>query len=400
MRILEIIGSVDPRDGGAIEGLLRQSQARLTRGVETLIASLDHPDAPWVRECPIPAVGLGEAPSAPGTLWRRYGYTPRLVPWLRRHVPEHDVVVVNGLWNYVALASRRALPSIGKPYAVFPHGMLDPWFRAGRSLKHAAKQASWLIAEGPLLASADAVLFTTAAEMARAENAFWPYHVRGRVVGYGTADIAGDPGAQVAAFYRRIPAVAGKPFFLFLGRLHRKKGCDILAKAFAKIAAANPCYHLVIAGPDPDNLRAEIEPLLRAAHVQDRVHWPDMISGDVKWGALRACKALVLPSHQENFGVVVAEAMAAGRPVLISDQVNICREVKAAGAGLVATDDVDGTTRMLRIFLSLSAEAVEQMGRAARACFLDKFEATAASETICSALMGIISENQARRSKV
>jgi glycosyltransferase involved in cell wall biosynthesis len=109
-----------------------------------------------------------------------------------------------------------------------------------------------------------------------------------------------------------------------------------------------------------------------------------MLSGDAKWGALRDCKALVLPSHQENFGVVVAEALAAGRPVLISDQVNIWREVQAAGAGMVGTDDVAGTTRMLNDFLSLPTDAMERMADAARACFLARFEAGIAIDATCA----------------
>lgn len=387
MRILEIIGSVDPRDGGAIEGLLRQSIARARGGKETHIASLDGPKAPWVLDCPVKTFGLGPMMrNSRGLPWERYGYTPRLTPWLREHVTDYDIVVVNGLWNYASLASRRVLPASAVPYVVFPHGMLDPWFRSSNPVKHMAKQMLWHVSEGPLLANARAVLFTTEAEMARARNAFRPYHVRGRVVGYGTADIEGDPRVQEAAFRSALPALPDKPFLLFLGRIHPKKGCDILVEAFARVASDHPELQLVIAGPDPDGLRATIEPVAQQAGVAERIHWPGMLSGDVKWGALRACKALVLPSHQENFGVVVAEALAAGRPVLLSDQVNIWREVRAAGAGMVCSDDVEGTTRMLIDFLSLTADAVERMGKAARTCFLARFEVGIATDAICAVL--------------
>jgi glycosyltransferase involved in cell wall biosynthesis len=387
MRVLEIIGSVNPRDGGAIEGVLRQSALRARRGHETHIASLDWPHAPWVIGCAVKTFGFRPAePDVGRSPWQRYGYTPQFVPWLREHVTNYDMVVVNGLWNYTSLAARRVLPRSTVPYVVFPHGMLDPWFRVGRPLKHMAKQMLWLISEGPLLANAGAVLFTTEDEMVRAVDAFRPYDVRGRVVGYGTADLEGDPAIQRAAFRRAVSALAGRPFLLFLGRIHRKKGCDILVEAFARIAAAHPELDLVIAGPDSDGLRAAIEATAEAAGVAERIHWPGMLSGDVKWGALRDCKALVLPSHQENFGVVVAEALAAGRPVLISDQVNIWRDIKAAGAGMVSTDDVGGTSRMLNDFLALPAEAIERMGEAARACFLRRFEVSVAAGAICAAL--------------
>lgn len=390
MRVLEIIGSVDPRDGGVIEGLLRQSRVRANRGITTHIVSLDGPKAPWVLDCPVQTFGLGSGSQRSRRMpWNRYGYAPRLVPWLRKHVADYDIVVVNGLWNYSSLAARLVLPRAAVPYVVFPHGMLDPYFRASYPIKHVAKQMLWFGSEGPLLRDAGAVLFTADAEMVRARHAFWPYHVRGRVVGYGTADIDGDRTLQKAAFQCAVPTLPGRPFLLFLGRIHRKKGCDILVDAFARVAPTRPEVDLVIAGPDPDGLRATIAPIAQAAGVADRIHWPGMLSGDAKWGALRECMALVLPSHQENFGVVVAEALAAGRPVLISDQVNICREVQADGAGMVCRDDVDGVRRMLSDFLSLLAHDRERMGEAARACFLARFEISIAVDAICSVLQEV-----------
>ena len=387
MRILEIIGSVDPRHGGAIEGLLRLSSVRERLGVRTHIASLDGPDAPWVISCPVTtfALGLNES-ELRGPPFRRYGYTPWFVAWLREHAADYDIVVVNGLWNYSSLAARRVLPAAAVPYVVFPHGMLDPWFRVSSPLTHVAKQMLWLVSEGPLLANAGAVLFTTQTEMVRAQNAFWPYRARGVVVGYGTADIEGDPAVQLTSFRRVLPALADRPYLLFLGRIHQKKGCDILVEAFARVAPDHPELDLVIAGPDFGGLRAGLELSAQAAGIAKRVHWPGPLSGDMKWGALRGCKALVLPSHQENFGVVVAEALAAGRPVLLSDQVNIWPEVTAAGAGMVASVDVDATSRMLDEFLSLSADATEQMGSAARACFLARFEVGIAAGEICAVL--------------
>ena len=391
MRLLEIIGSVNPRDGGAIEGLLRQANERARRGLRTHVVSLDPPQAPWVLDCPVQTFALGNGTAtAHRPLSGRHGYTPRFVPWLRENVTNYDIVVVNGLWNYASLASRQVLPASAVPYVVFPHGMLDPWFRSSDPVKHAMKQMLWLVSEGPLLAKAGGVLFTTQAEMTRARNAFWPYRVRGRVVGYGTADIEGNPALQKAAFRRAVPALGNRPFLLFLGRIHPKKGCDILVDAFARVASAHPALDLVIAGPDPNRLRASIEPAAMSYGVAERIHWPGMLSGDVKWGALRDCRAFVLPSHQENFGVVVAEALAAGRPVLLTDKVNICCEVEAAGAGLVGRDDAAGVGRMLSDFLTLPADVAERMEKAARACFLARFEIGIAVDVIGAALEDVV----------
>ena len=229
-------------------------------------------------------------------------------------------MIVNGLWNYTALAALRALRGSRVPYFVFTHGQLDPWFRQFYPIKHAAKQLFWLFSEGQLLRHARAVLFTTEEEKLLTHNAFWPYRVREHVIGFGTADVAGQPERQIEAFYSRIPAVAEKRFLLFLSRIHPKKGCDILIRAFARHAHEFPGLDLIMAGPDQIGWQRELEAIAHAAGVSERIHWLGMLTGDAKWGAYWSAEAFVLPSHSENFEIVVAEALACGLPVLISDK--------------------------------------------------------------------------------
>jgi glycosyltransferase involved in cell wall biosynthesis len=185
---------------------------------------------------------------------------------------------------------------------------------------------------------------------------------------------------------------------LFLGRIHEKKGCDLLASAFARAAAQDNGLVLAFAGPDPDHLRARLEALLPDPAVAGRVHWLGMLMGDTKWGALRACEAFVLPSHQENFGIAVVEAMACGKPVLISDKVQIWREVDAAGAGLVEPDTLDGTERLLSRWQALPVEARETMGARGREAFLQQFRIDAAVDGI-RALMEEARRHAQRRAR-
>jgi glycosyltransferase involved in cell wall biosynthesis len=356
----------------------------------THIASLDPPDAPYVAASPVTTHALGEraAPSGwRGKLpWRRYGYQPSFVPWLKANAERYDVVVVDGLWNYATFGARRVLVGAGVPYVVFTHGMLDPWFKRTYPMKGLLKQLFWLFCEGPLLNNARAVLFTTEEERVVSRNAFAPYRVRERVVGFGTADIAGDATTQTAAFRAAVPALGDRRYLLFLSRIHPKKGCDLLVDAFAQIAAGTPDIDLVVAGPDQTGWRGTLEARSAALGIADRIHWPGMLVGDAKWGAFRDCEAFVLPSHQENFGVVVAEAMAAAKPVLLTDKVNIWREVVAGGGGLAEPDTVDGVTRLLQRFVALSADERVAMGAAARAGFQEHFEMSQAAQTINSTL--------------
>lgn len=389
-RVLHIIGTADPRSGGPIEGARRIGEIWESEGHVQDLVTPDAPDAPFLAGYSSRVIALGRPGARARTPWARYGYTPGMIGWIRSHAPDYDAVIVAGLWNFAAMAGRFGLVGGGTPYFVYTHGMLDPWFARTYPFKNLAKQALWLFNEGPLLRHARAVLFTTEDERQLAENAFRPYRVNGRVVGYGTADVPDEPEVQRAAFGAALPALAGRRFLLFLSRIHPKKGCDLLIDAFAAIAAAAPDLDLVIAGPDQVGIQGALEAQAAKLGLGTRVHFPGMLEGAVKWGAFRACEAFALTSHQENFGVVVAEAMACAKPVLITDKVNIWREVDEDGAGLIEPDTADGAKRLLLRFQATSAAERAAMGARARAGFLKRFRI----ETIAHRLLGVLEERR------
>jgi glycosyltransferase involved in cell wall biosynthesis len=255
--------------------------------------------------------------------------------------------------------------------------MLDPWFRRAYPMKHLKKWAYWQLCERHVLRDAAAVLFTCEQERRLARDSFRPYACRERVVAYGTAAPEAAEERQLHAWREAQPELAGRAFWLFLGRVHPKKGVDLLLQAYAQLAhrSAVPLPALVIAGPSADaRYRAQLAALERTLPSNARVVWPGMLEGDLKWGALRAAEAFVLPSHQENFGLAVAEALAVGTPVLISRPVNIADEIAAAGAGLVERDDLAGTARLLNAWRSLTAGERRRMRDAASALFLQRYE--------------------------
>jgi glycosyltransferase involved in cell wall biosynthesis len=206
------------------------------------------------------------------------------------------------------------------------------------------------------------------------------------VVGYGTADPPQATETQRVAFRSLAPELGARPYLLFLSRIHQKKGCDLLVEAFGEIAQRSPDLQLVIAGPDQEGLVAVLKERARSLGIADRIHWPGMLKGDAKWGAYHGAEAFVLPSHQENFGIVVAEAMACHLPVLITNKVNIWREVESAGAGLVRNDDAKGVSELLTGWLSLSEAERAKMRGAAR----DGFERHFNVATIAPALLEIL----------
>ena len=130
---------------------------------------------------------------------------------------------------------------------------------------------------------------------------------------------------------------------------------------------------LVIAGPDQTGLEANLQRQAESLGISGRVCWPGLLGGDLKWGALRACEAFVLPSHQENFGIAVVEALAVGSPVLISKQVNIWPEIDDDSVGLVDDDTLEGTERLLRRWLKLPTAERDAMAGRARSSFVRRF---------------------------
>jgi glycosyltransferase involved in cell wall biosynthesis len=368
MKILRCIHSLDPAIGGPLESVRQSTLVLQRRGHAVEIASLD---APGAQDFPVPVHALGPGRSS-------YGYSARFVPWLKENRERFDAVLVHGIWQYNSFGVWRALCGSATPYFVFPHGMLDPWFNRTYPLKHLKKLLYWPWAEYRVLRDAAAVLFTSEEEKRLARESFALYQAKEVVVNYGTAAPEVDWAAAEAEFGERFPQLRGQRFFLFLGRLAEKKGCDLLLQAFAR-SLGKGVAHLVLAGPGAD------ESYLRRLRELARdlpVVFAGMLSGNLKWGALRSADVFVLPSHQENFGIAIAEALACGTPVLISKAVNIWREVVADGGGFAEEDNLAGTTRLLERWLALVPEARAEMSRQARASFAKRFEINRAVDSL------------------
>ncbi len=379
MNLLQVIPSTDPEGGGPMESVRQISDILSGMGHHTEIASTDAPDASWLSSLPFRTHALGPGKTS-------YAYTPSLVPWLQENAPRFDAVIVNGLWQYPSLAVRQALHGTETPFFVYPHGMLDPWFKQAYPLKHLKKIIYWPWGEYRVLRDARAVLFTCEEEKMLARRSFGLYRANEVVVNFGTSVPVGDRKAQREAFLARYPELRDKRLFLFLSRIHVKKGCDLLIEAFARAAASDSSLHLVMAGPDQTGWQADLERLASARGVRDRILWPGMLTGDAKWGAFHASEAFVLPSHQENFGIAVAEALACGLPVLISDKVNIWREIVKDKAGLVGRDDVEGTYQSLNRWLGMSHGQKAEMRQSAEQCFRQRFEISKAARSLIAAL--------------
>src|SRR5690606_4417418 len=281
-----------------------------------------------------------------------------------------DAVIVHGLWLYPSHAVRKAMEELSKsplskhiPWFVMPHGMLDPYFQNApdRRMKAIRNKYYWKIIEHKVVESATALLFTCQEELLLAQQPFTPYRPKEEInVGYG---IQPPPvyTSDMASAFRGKCELKNDEYLLFLSRIHPKKGVENLIKAYQKLVdqdSAFPIPNLVVAGPGLDTpFGAQMQALAASNSAsKNRIHFPGMLNGDEKWGAFYGCEAFILPSHQENFGIAVVEALACGKPVLISDKINIWREIEEGKGGLVETDTESGTFTLLEKWIGLSAK--------------------------------------------
>ena len=375
VKILQLVQTLDPSTGGVARAVVTLSHALVTLGHSIEIVTLDEPDATWLQKIQIPVHPLTAGLTS-------YRYSKNLLPWLRKNGGSYDRVVVHGIWQYLSFAAWRRYAGTEIPYYVFPHGMLDPWFKRTFPLKHLKKWLYWPWADYRVLRDARAVIFTSEEERQEARKSFWLYRARETISPLGVEAPASRDTALENVFLAKFPELRHTPFLLFLGRLHPKKGCDLLIDALAR--ATKTDLALVLAGPDQIGWEKELR--TRAASLGGRIIFPGMLEGEMKRDAFVAADAFILPSHQENFGMSVAEALSFGVPVLISNRVNIWREIDADRAGYVENDDLQGTLRLIERWLNTNEAERATMRENARRCFQSRFEINRAAASLVRVL--------------
>jgi glycosyltransferase involved in cell wall biosynthesis len=348
MKILHIIPYFAPawRYGGPIQAAVGLTQALVQLGHEVTVMTTNI-DGPSVLDVPV-----DQPVNMNGVhVWyfqverpRWWFFSRSLAVALHQQVKHFDLVHMHTifLWptTIAAFLSRRQR----RPYIIRPAGMLDPACLAKSydswsvSLRSRTKKWIYLQTLGMRdLQCAAALQFTSRLEMERAG------HVRLRppafVVPLGVETPATVAEPVPFGLRAQYPELKGRKVVLFLSRLDSKKGLNLLIPALAALAEKRNDFAFVLAGSGERGYEAIVERLIKEYRLEERTILPGFVQGEVKWALLRESDVFVLPSYQENFGIAVVEAMAAGLPVVISDRVNIHYEVEQAGAGLVTSLD-------------------------------------------------------------
>jgi glycosyltransferase involved in cell wall biosynthesis len=356
LQILRCIPTMDPRWGGPCQGIRNAEAALSAAGIASEVVSSDCRNAPWLT-----ADSFTITPLGPGKFG--YSYSAQMLPWLRRNLSRFDAVIVHTLWQWHGAAVLLALNEMKRHLEplpalfVMPHGGLDPWYQrdSSRRLKALRNIFYWWAIERRLINSADAVLFTSREEGELARTTFPGYAPKSEFcVRYGIPKAPICIPRMAEAFRKSVPTLPiGRRYFLYLGRIHPKKGVDWLVEAYGQFVAGFSLEaevpSLVIAGPGQESSFGQrVSRMVEKGGLKKQIHFAGMLEGDGKWGALYGCEASVMCSHQENFGIALVEALSCDRPVLITDKVNIWREIKADGGGWVCEQDRSAFANLLQ----------------------------------------------------
>ena len=377
LRVLHVVASLSAAWGGPAAALRSLAPALADFGVDCTVAttalrqSLQRGSA---RGHPSQEKGDSAAPTAgvvaeafplgwAAPIWA--AHSPRLRDYLHQALGagRFDLVHVHELWHYASFAAGAAARRHRMPWVLSLRGALNEW-----PLRRNWKKRLYLrLVQRALIESARGVhaLTDAEAESLRLLGLKVPVLVAPNGVALPGVESGGSAG------FAWQPALQGKDVLLFLGRLHRMKGVNLLLSAFARLAPRFPNAVLLIVGPDEAGTRQRMERTLAQAGLAQRAIFTGVLDGAAKTAALAAADVFVLPSYTEGFSNAILEAMAASLPVVISTQCHF-PDVATAGAGhVVATDSAAIECAVGRLLQDPAGRC--QMGRKGRALVAEQY---------------------------
>ena len=326
LKILHVISGIDPQNGGPSRALLGLTAAQAKLGIDVRVVSTFREqsgpeNAPNFEAAGVPVTLIGPAWGAPS--WH-----PHIRKVLTRLIADADVVHIHALFEEIQHQAAKISCKLGKPYIMRPCGALDPWSLSRGRLKKRLYLALRLRRD---LNRATAIHYTTDAERRAAEPLGLTAPTIVEPNGIDLSEF--DPLPSKGLFRAKHAEIGGRRIVLFLGRIDPKKGLDLLIPAFAKANIADTI--LILAGPDSFGYEQQMRELAQREGIADRVLFPGMLNGVERIEALVDADLFVMPSYVENFGISVIEALAAGVPAVISENVNVADRLPADAVRVV-----------------------------------------------------------------
>lgn len=389
MNILHVISSMHPNAGGTSQAIRNIIPSLKKLGVNNEVVSLDDPNTKFAANDDFKLYKLGKGKTS-------YQYNSKLSIWLDSTALNYDAILVHGIWQYPNFALYQALKKIKSrkvkvpKIIIMPHGMLDPYFQKApdRKWKALRNEVVWRLTEQKAINAADAIFFTCQEELQLAKSTFKGYHPQREInVGFGIEPPPSLQKEMLLEFKKLLPEVTN--YWLFLSRIDPKKGVELLIEAYSQLCLYNDAIpDLVIAGPADSDYAIKMK---AKAKSNPKIHFPGMLKGDVKWGAFYGCNLYILPSFQENFGIAIVEAMSCKKPVLISKNINIWKEIEAGNCGITLDYlGVDIIKEELNSFSKITNEEMYLLGKNAFSTFENNFNIHIQAHTLFKELQKVI----------
>ncbi|OKH22754.1 glycosyl transferase group 1 [Hydrococcus rivularis NIES-593] len=389
MKILQIIPSISLVYGGPSQMVQGLSTALAAEGIDVTILTTNangdagQPplDVPIGKPIPQDGYQIIYFPCSP---FRRYKFSLGLLRWLAKHACDYDLAHIHALFSPVCTAAATIARWQNLPYILRPLGTLDP---SDLRKKKQLKQLYGLLLERPNLAGAAGIHFTTQEECKISER--FGIQTKDLVIPLGVSLPENLPSLGQARQQFGIPD--DLPLLLFMSRIDPKKGLDLLVPALEALLKEGLPFYFVLAGSNPQDpdYEKQIRESVQASELSSCSTVTGFVSGDFKLALLQDADIFVLPSYYENFGLAVAEAMAAGVPVVISDRVYIWQDVQDAGAGWICSTEVESLTETLRSALE-TVEERKLRGSNARKLVIERYSWSAIAKQTISVYQSII----------
>jgi glycosyltransferase involved in cell wall biosynthesis len=360
MKVLQIVPSISLIYGGPSQMVIGLSSALALQGVEVTILTTNsngdvgQPPLDVPLKKPILENGY-QVIYFPCSPFRRYKFSLGLLNWLAKEAEHYDIAHIHALFSPVSTAAATVCRRKKLPYLLRPLGTLDP---ADLLKKRHLKKIYAVLLEKPNLAGAAGVHFTSEQECQISER--FGIHTQDYVVPLGVNLLKSLPEKGKISHQLGIPNQA--PLILFMSRIDPKKGLDLLLPALETLLKKGIDFHFVLAGSNPQDpsYETQIQQQIQGSVLAKHTTITGFVEGEVKLGLLQDADLFVLPSYYENFGIAVAEAMAVGTPVVISDQVHIWETVEKETAGWVTPCNVTDLSQTLQIALQNPHERLKR----------------------------------------
>lgn len=356
-RVLHVVPSISALRGGTSSAIWTILHALRLRGIVADLVTTDDDGAAQRLDVP-----FGEFTELNGNRvqyfprqLRPYAVSAPLLSWLKQHADDYDLIHTHGLFTFAPLAAAYVARSQRVPFLMCPHGTLERWcLNSGRAF---LKRVSLRTVEGPLLAAAAGVHFTSHSELEQARDIGFP--MKGAVIPLGLELPPQDDSMPPP------PRFGDRPTVLFLSRIDAKKGLDLLLTAFANVRLRWPEALLLVAGDGPETLKSSLREQAHRLGLDANIRWLGFVTGREKQDLLAEASVFVLPSWSENFGVAVAEAMAAAVPVIVTKAVGVSELIEPCGAGHIVERSAEAVEHAIVQTLSDTAGR-RRMGEAGR----------------------------------